>query len=97
MPPQMRQLMSNSKPGSTKGKNPGRRRTLMSLRKTSESMVFMKKIRLEMEISLPTITPSIWKKVFSWQASVDSFRKHLPGKIALMGVPSLMSRSLYFL
>ncbi len=40
-----------------------------------------------MEISLSTIIPSIWKKVFSWQASVASLRKQRPGKIALIGTP----------
>ena len=31
--------------------------------------------------------PSIWKKVFSWLASVASLRKHLPGKMARRGAP----------
>ena len=34
--------VASSKPGSTNGKKPGRRRTLISRRNTSESMVFMK-------------------------------------------------------
>lgn len=31
-------------------------------------------------MSLSTIMPSIWKKVFSWQASIFSFLKQRPGR-----------------
>ena len=40
-----------------------------------------------MEMSLSIMMPSIWKNVFSWEASVLSLRKQRPGKMARSGAP----------
>jgi hypothetical protein len=88
VPPHIVQLRSSSNPGSTNGKKPGLNLTFTSLLNTLESSSFITYIRFAMETFLSIIIPSSWKNVFSCDASVLSFLKHLPGAITLRGAPN---------